>query len=240
MKNLEMGDVATTTVGEVVADDFRTAQVFQKYGIDFCCGGKMTLEEACRQSDLNPATLLEEVAQVKEVEIDRSLNFGAWPLPFLADYIINTHHAYLNDNMEQIATYARKIASVHGDRHPETHEIARIFGKIVTDMAAHLREEEEVLFPAVRRIDAARKAGQAPEGKDLEIIRQTLATLNDEHEAIGEAMHTIHHLSNGYAIPVDACNTYMVTYQKLKEFEDDLHKHVHLENNILFPKAAGM
>ncbi|UFS72530.1 iron-sulfur cluster repair di-iron protein [Geomonas sp. RF6] len=233
-------DITKTTIGEVVAEDFRTAQVFQKYGIDFCCGGKITLAETCRERDINPDTLLQEISQTKAEQLDRSQDYGAWPLPFLADYIINTHHAYLNENLEQISAYAQKIATVHGERHPELGEIARIFERIATDMAAHLREEEDVLFPAVRRIAEARKAGKDAEQRDLEVIRESLSKLDKEHQEIGDAVHTIRHLASDYTIPADACNTFMVTFQKLKEFEDDLHKHVHLENNILFPKAAGL
>ena len=119
-------------------------------------------------------------------------------------------------------------------------KIDTIFDKIASDMATHLREEEEVFFPAIKRADATRKAGAAPEAKDIETIKNSLNKLSHEHEEIGDAMHTIRHLAKEYAIPGDVCNTFVVTYQKLKEFEDDLHKHVHLENNILFLKAAQL
>jgi len=234
----EITDSSKATVGAIVADDFRTAGIFQKHGIDFCCGGKITIAEICREKGLDLALLQQEIAEVKSAPVDRSHNYAAWALPFLADYIINTHHAYLNENTAQIAAYADKIAGVHGAHHPEVIEIAAIFARIATDMAAHLREEEEVLFPAIKRIDAARKAGNTPEAADEEAIRTSLVRLDREHQEIGDAVHSIRHLANGYAIPGDVCNTFAVTYQKLQEFEDDLHKHVHLENNILFPKAA--
>ena len=227
-----------TTVGAIVADDFRTAGVFEGHGIDFCCGGRITLAAICREKGLDLATLQQEIAEVKNTPVDRSHNYTAWSLPFLADYIVNTHHAYLNENTAQIVAYAEKIAGVHGAHHPEVKEIAAIFAKIATDMTAHLREEEEVLFPAIKRIDAAKKAGTTAEAADVETIKATLIRLDHEHQEIGDAIHAIRHLANGYVIPDDVCNTFMVTYQKLREFEDDLHKHVHLENNILFPKAA--
>jgi regulator of cell morphogenesis and NO signaling len=228
------------TVGAIVADDFRTAGVFEKHGIDFCCGGKIPLADICRKKGLDLATLQQEIAEVKNTPSDRSHNYAAWALPFLADYIVNTHHVYLNENTAQIAAYADKIAGVHGKHHPEVIKIATIFAKIATDMAAHLREEEEVLFPAIKRIDTARKVGNTPEALDLETIRASLDKLNHEHQEIGDAVHAIRHLANGYTIPDDVCNTFAVTYQKLREFEDDLHKHVHLENNILFPQAARL
>ncbi len=228
------------TVGEFVAEDFRTAKVFEKYGIDFCCGGKVPLAAACREKAVDLAGISREIEEATSEPVERSQNFASWGLPFLSDYIINTHHGYLKENTAQIAVYADKIAEVHGSRHPEVVEIARIFARIATDMAAHLREEEEVLFPAIKRIDAAGKDGTAPEAKDMEALKACLVKLNHEHDEIGEAVHTIRHLAKGYAIPADVCNTFAVTYRMLKEFEDDLHKHVHLENNILFPKAGRL
>jgi regulator of cell morphogenesis and NO signaling len=228
------------TVGAIVADDFRTARVFEGHGIDFCCGGKSTLAAICREKGLELATLQREIAEAKSSPVERSQNYAAWALPFLADYIVNTHHAYLNENTAQIAAYADKIAGVHGAHHPEVVEIAAIFARIATDMAAHLREEEEVLFPAIKRNDAARIAGNPPDALDVATIRASLTKLDQEHQAIGDAVHAIRHLAKGYALPADVCNTFAVTYRMLHEFEDDLHKHVHLENNILFPKAARL
>lgn len=230
--------VKDKTIGEIVADDYRTAAVFEKHGIDFCCGGKIALSAICQGKGIDPAAITREIEAAKSMPVDRSQNFTAWTLSFLADYIINTHHTYLKENTRQIAAYAHKIAEVHGAHHPEVLEIAAIFDKIATDMAAHLREEEEVFFPAIKRVEATRKAGTVSEAKDIETITRSLEKLSREHEEIGEATHKIRHLAKGYAIPDDVCNTFMVTYQKLKEFEDDLHKHVHLENNILFQKAA--
>ncbi|HEY6871856.1 MAG TPA: iron-sulfur cluster repair di-iron protein [Geobacteraceae bacterium] len=234
------GDAAGKTIGEIVAGDFRTAGVFEKYGIDFCCGGKVSLAAACREKGLDPAAIEREIEALQVETAGRSENYGAWEPSFLADYIRNAHHGYLRENTGQIAAYAHKIAEVHGARHPEVIEIAGIFDRIATDMAAHLREEEEVLFPAIKRMDAARKEGAAPEARDVETLATCLAQLNREHDAIGDAVHAIRALANGYAVPDDVCTTFALTYRKLKEFEDDLHKHVHLENNILFPKAAEL
>ncbi len=233
-------DPLNKSIGEFVAEDFRTARVLEKYGIDFCCGGKALLSETCRLKGIDGNAIVLEIEAAKSEPAEWGRDYAAWTLSFLADYIINTHHAYLNENMGQISDYVHKIAEVHGANHPEVIEIASIFDRIAADMAAHLREEEEVLFPAIRRIDAARKMGATPEPKDLKSARVCVAKLGHEHEEIGDAVHRIRHLSKEYAIPDDVCNTFMLTYRKLKEFEDDLHKHVHLENNILFPKAAQL
>jgi len=235
-----LGAETGKTVGEIVAEDFRTAEVFAKVGIDFCCGGQILLEDACRERGLDIVATTQAIAAARETPLDRGQNFASWELPFLADYIINTHHAYLNENTAQIAAYARKIAEVHGPHHPELIEVAAIFDQIAADMTGHLQEEEEVLFPVVKRIAAAGKAGVPADSKDRETLNASLQKLDQEHEEIGEATHDIRRLTRDYEIPSGVCNTFVVTYRKLQEFEEDLHKHVHLENNILFPKAARL
>ncbi|HJV65734.1 MAG TPA: iron-sulfur cluster repair di-iron protein [Geomonas sp.] len=228
------------TVGDLVAKDFRAAAVFEKYGIDFCCGGNVAVDDICREKGIDPVKVRREIEESAAAPLDRSQNYNAWELPFLADYIVNTHHSYLKENTRVIASYANKIAQVHGANHPEVIKIAQIFEKVAADMEMHLREEEEVLFPAIRKMVELAKSGAGREEADVQALRQTLSSLTHEHDEIGTAVHAIRDLSNNYSVPGDVCNTFMVTYLKLREFEDDLHKHVHLENNILFPKAGKL
>lgn len=237
-----MKKITTTesTIGDIVAADYRTATIFEKHGIDFCCGGKITLAEACNNKGLELEIVMNELESLHDEPADRSQNYSAWPLSFLADYIVNTHHEYLKENDDQIVAYTQKIASVHGARHPEVIKIAVIFEKIATDLVAHLKEEEEVFFPAIKRAEAARISGNQPDTKDRETIKNSLVRLHREHEEVGDAIHEIRRLANGFSLPDDVCNTFMLTYRKLDEFEEDLHKHVHLENNILFLKAATL
>ena len=237
LKEIKMEE-SKKTIGEIVAEDYRTAKIFEGHGIDFCCGGKVSLLATCAEKGIDLATIIEEIAAVKNLPVERRQDYSSWELSFLADYIINVHHSYLKENTAQIAGNAQKIAAVHGTRHPEVIEIATIFNKIAIDLTAHLKEEEEEFFPAIKRVDIQKKTGTTAAATDIEIIKNSLKKLIHEHEEVGDAIHQIRHLAGGYAIPGDACNTFMVTYQKLKEFEDDLHKHVHLENNILFLKAA--
>jgi regulator of cell morphogenesis and NO signaling len=236
----EAGKISDQSIGEIVAEDYRTAQVFENHGIDYCCGGNVTLQAGCQEKGIDPAIITEEIEAVKKDKIDRSQDYASWELSFLIDYIINVHHTYIKENTGQITGYTRKIASVHGVHHPEVIEIASIFDKIAVDLMDHLRTEEEEFFPALKRIEAAGKAGSAPSSDDMETVRNSLENLVQEHEIVGDAVHKIRHLAKGYAIPDDVCNTFTVTYRKLKEFEDDLHKHVHLENNILFLKAMQL
>ncbi|MGB3210515.1 MAG: iron-sulfur cluster repair di-iron protein [Desulforhopalus sp.] len=228
------------TIGEIVAEDYRTSKVFEKFGIDFCCGGKVVLTEICNERGLDLRAILSDLETVKNKQIERDQDYASWELPFLIDYIINVHHGYLNENIELIKSYTRKIAQVHGNRHPELLEISSIFDKITSDMSTHLKEEEDVLFPALKSADRNRKTGTQLSVDDVKVIHKSLEELVREHDDIGAAIHKIRHLSNEYATPEDACNTYIITYKKLEEFENDLHKHVHLENNILFLQAGKL
>jgi len=228
------------TIGEIVADDYRTSKVFEKYGIDFCCGGKVVLSAVCKEKGFNVATITKEIEDVKHKEIERDQNYASWELPFLIDYIVNVHHGYLKESTEQIKTHTKKIAEVHGEHHSELFEISSIFEKIANDMSIHLKEEEDVFFPALKRAEANKNIDSVLPPEDLKLISQSLESLLQDHEEIGEATHKINHLTKSYLIPDDACNTFTLTYKELKEFEDDLHKHVHLENNILFLEAVKL
>jgi regulator of cell morphogenesis and NO signaling len=233
-------DLLKKTSGQIVSEDFRTAPVFSRYGIDFCCGGKMPVGEACKEKGIAPDRLIADLSAVREQPADKSQDFNHWSLTFLADFILNTHHVYLKENLDMIAAYTGKIAGVHGDHHPEAVQIAGKFVAMAADMKAHLREEEEVFFPLIKQLDAVKSGGTRLSPAEKAAFRKSFEKLDGEHLAVGDAAHQIRHMANDYAVPADVCNTYAVTMQKLKEFENDLHKHVHLENNILFPKAIAL
>lgn len=223
-----------TTVGEIVANDFRTAEIFSQAGIDFCCNGKMSLEDSCKDKNLDIDTLQGELAEVAQTPVSPSQNFKEWDLGFLCDYIVNTHHCYVNKALPELLFYTEKIWLVHGESHPELEEIATLFQKLNEEITIHLKHEEEVLFPAIKRMV------QGANEIDRAIIHEEINRMWGEHEFVGGSMDKINQLSGAYKVPADTCNTYLVTFQKLKEFEDDIHVHVHLENNILFPKALNL
>ncbi len=220
------------TVGEIVTADFRTAEVFKTAGIDFCCGGKKSLEQACREKDLDPALLITQLSKLDSLK-NEALNFKEWNLDFLCDYIINTHHKFVTHNLPQIVFYTEKIAQVHGSNHPELVETAYLFGRINDELLQHLDNEEKVLFPAIKEMVRDRSDKR-------KIIHSEISRMLGEHDFAGGAMDDINVITSGYKLPHDACNTYRVTFQLLQKFEDDLHIHVHLENNILFPKALKL
>jgi len=222
--------IKNMTVGEIVAEDFRAASIFKNAGIDFCCGGKKKLDQICSETGTDPDELVKKLNEMRGARNTTVHNYKEWEPGFLCDYIVNTHHKYVLKTMPELLQYTSKISEVHGERHPELKEVAELFAAINRELLQHLKNEEEVLFPAIKDF---LKTGSENSRK---IILSEISRLSDEHEFAGGAMDKINHITNGYLVPADGCNTYHVTFSLLEQFEDDLHTHVHLENNVLFPK----
>jgi regulator of cell morphogenesis and NO signaling len=223
-----------STVGEIVALDYRAASVFRNAGIDFCCGGSKSLIEACSEKNVDPANIKRELVTLQLQPDNGTHKYNEWDPGFLCDYLVNTHHQYVLKSLPVLVMYTRKIADVHGDRHPELKQVADIFLQVNNELLQHLRNEEEVLFPAVKRLLKGSDSMQEA------VIEKEIRRMSGEHELAGGAMDRINDITLNYYVPADGCNTYFVTYKLLKEFEDDLHTHVHLENNILYPKALKL
>ena len=222
------------TVGEIVANDFRTSAIFKKAGIDFCCGGKQSFSDACTVNGINSIELENEILKITEEPVNEFMNFKNWDPVFLSEYIVNTHHKFVLKNLPDLVFYTQKIASVHGDHHPELIEVADLFVKINTELLQHLKNEEEVLFPAIKEVLNTNSATAK------KTIVSEITRMAGEHEFAGGAMDEINRITKGYQVPADGCNTYRVAFKMLEQFEDDLHTHVHLENNILYPKALQL
>ena len=223
-----------TFIGDIVANDFRAAELFKEANIDFCCGGKMSLEEACSEKGIDPQGFLDNLSTLSDTPDNTGRNYKDWKLDFLCDYIVNTHHQYVQKALPDLYGYTQKIASVHGDGHPELIEVANLFEGLKEELTQHLGKEEEVLFPAIKEL----LASNSQESKST--IISEIDRMDKEHEAAGGAMDKINEITNNYSLPADACNTYQVCFKMLSQFEDDLHIHVHLENNILYKKALEM
>jgi|SRR3990172_3438148 len=229
-----------TTIKSIVTNDYRAAAVFEKYSLDFCCGGGITVDQACANKKVDPALVHAELAELKNKSNESTPHFSAWPPDELIDYIVNVHHRYVREAIPILSAHTQKVAAVHGDRHPEVIAVARHFETVAQDMKEHMMKEEYVLFPYIKQIVKARRGVGAfrlpPFGGALNPIRM----MEEEHAAAGDELSAVRSLSNNYVPPDDACTTYRVTYQELQQFEQDLHRHVHLENNILFPKTIAL
>lgn len=234
-----MSDSATTTIRDIVADDFRAAAVFQRHRIDFCCGGNRPIADACREKGLDPTVVIAEVEAATAAQGDVP-RFAAWDLDFLANYIVANHHGYVRRAIETIGAHTQKVAGVHGEHHPETVTVAEIFAGVAQEMVQHMAKEERMLFPFIVRLAEAERSGQAAPVAPFGTIANPIRMMELEHQAAGDSMAAIRRLTADFTIPADACTTYRVTYKELEEFEADLHQHVHLENNVLFPKALRL
>ena len=233
-----MLQVEDQTIGQLVTEDYRTAQVFRSFKLDFCCGGNKTVKEACDDRGAEYQKVVRALQQLKETEADSEQhNYDEWSLDFLVDYIINNHHHYVRNKLPEIRQYAKKVASVHGHRYPALKEIYSEFASLYEEMLDHLDKEEQILFPYVKQITEAQKKGQQPETPEFGEASDPIAMMEEEHDDAGGAMRKIRELSDDFTPPSDACTTFRLLFENLEAFEKDLHKHVHLENNILFPKA---
>jgi regulator of cell morphogenesis and NO signaling len=237
-KNHTMITTHNKTIGGIVADDYRTAQVFKNHGIDFCCNGNRTITEACEAANLPPAVLLHELEALKQDSGPQS-DYQAWPPDVLSEYIEKRHHRYVEEKIPVLKGYLEKLCRVHGNRHPELLEVARHFQECAGELTVHMKKEELVLFPFIRKMTKI-EPGQSMRAPYFGSIENPIGTMMHDHDSEGERFRKIAALTDNYTAPADACGTYRVTYSLLREFEDDLHLHIHLENNILFPKAMRL
>jgi regulator of cell morphogenesis and NO signaling len=229
-----------TTIGEIVAADHRAAAVFARHGIDFCCGGRQGFRQACESKGLDAQAVADELGNLGATPAQPAPRFNTWDLDFLADYVVANHHAYLRAVLPVLRGYTRKIADVHGERHPELIEIAGAFRAVADELEGHMMKEEQILFPYIRDLARAERTGRALPSSPFGTIANPIAVMEQEHEGAGDGLERIRALSGGYEAPADGCTTYRVCFAELRDFEADLHQHIHLENNILFPKAIAL
>ena len=235
-----MNATSDVTVGDLVTRDFRAAAVFHRLGIDFCCGGGKPLGDVCRTKGLDPAQVVSEIDRACAAPDPAAPDYAAWSADTLTHHIVGRHHGYCRDVLPTIAAHARKLAQVHGAGHPELVEIAGLFEGVRDEMLSHMAKEEGVLFPYIDLLAASRRGGVAPFPAPFGDVGNPIRMMEAEHESVGAAMARIRALTADYAVPADACTTWRITLQELEAFEHDLHEHVHLENNVLFPKARAL
>ncbi len=223
-------------IGEIVAKDFRTAAIFKKYKIDFCCKGGRTIEEACTSKNIDLNSIYSEIENLPKND-GGSIDYNSWPLDLLADYVEKTHHRYVEEKTPIILQFLNKLCKVHGHAHPELFEINELFDASAKDLGAHLKKEELILFPFIKNMVKTKIQGDAMPQSSFGTVENPVNMMKQEHTVEGERLRKIGELTNEYTPPADACNTYKVTFAMLEEFENDLHQHIHIENNILFPKS---
>jgi regulator of cell morphogenesis and NO signaling len=227
------------TVGELAAEIPAAARIFEKYGIDYCCGGKHPVEGACRERGIAPEQVLKELEQAtapKAEGADRDWTLAS--LRELIGHILAKHHTYLKAELPRLEQLFAKVVQAHGEREPRLAEANEVFGMLKEELDSHMMKEEMILFPAIARIEAPAPGARA--SACCGSIQHPIARMEHEHDNAGRALQQMRHLTFDYLIPDEACNTYRALFRGLEELEADLHQHIHLENNILFPRAAAL
>ncbi len=223
------------TLGELVAADERRAALFDRLGLDYCCGGHRTLEAACRARGLDPATVatMLEALEATEAPDEPAIDWQTRPLSELIDHIVATHHAYLRRELPRLSALMDRVAQEHGHQTPWLREAQEVFGRLKRELEAHLHSEEAEIFPLIQMLEQ----GSVEAGTLLEPLLQQA---EQEHHAAGEALHQLRALTNGYRVPEWACSSFRALLEGLQALEADMHRHVHRENNLLFPRARRL
>ena len=233
-----------TTVAEVAVEIPVSMEVFERYGIDFCCGGQQPLTRLLAEKGLSVGDLMAEIERAQEAQADEDELHVDWArasLSDLLDHVVATHHAFLREQLPRAGDELTRVIAAHGERHPELHELGRVYGSLRQELEAHLTKEEQDLFPAIRVVEVQRReGGNGRDDAEVATLRAGLPELEQEHDQVGQALHGMHGLTGGFATPADACPTYSSLYRRLLLLETDIHRHVHLENNILIPAVRQL
>jgi regulator of cell morphogenesis and NO signaling len=228
----------TKTVSEIVQEDYRAADVFKKHGINYCCSGRMPLEEACSLKNIDYSVVMEDLQQATKVlQISNSLRFSEWRIDFLVDYIINVHHAYVNVALPEIETALELFLEGHKKKYPELEKVLELFNEMAALLENHKRHEEEIIFPYIKQIDNTHRRKETYGNLFVRTLRKPLSNIAKEHDMISSILKEIQVATNNYTFPPNACTNHRVIFQRLREFHNDMVQHKHLENNILFPRA---
>lgn len=238
---MEMEITSSSTVAKIAIDYPNTLQVFEKYGIDYCCNGHQPLETACRAAGVTTVSVLDEIqAATKDQPRTGVIDLRFLPPSALIDYIIRKHHEYTSSEMVEIANLLEKICQAHGHNHPELHELKEVFEQEKGNLTKHLKREELQVFPFIKYLEKVSEGQERLTQQRYQSFDEVWGTVGDEHAQTGKNLEVIRKLTNNFAIPGDACMSYIIAFNKLEMFINDLHQHVHLENNILHPMAEAL
>lgn len=231
-----MIDVRTAQIHEIVTQASATAQAFERFGLDFCCGGRRTIAEACDRKGIDPEEVFLAVESTLAAAPDET-DVASWDADRLIDHIETAYHMPLRAITPVLLAHSRKVARVHGDGHPETERVAAILESLLAGMEQHTVKEEMILFPHIRSLAAASRNGGAPPDAPFGTVRNPIGVMEGEHDAVGARLAELQALTNDFTPPADACATYRVCYDELARFVRETHRHIHLENYVLHPMA---
>lgn len=230
------------TVGQLASALPGATRVFEQFGIDYCCGGQRTLSEACQLKHLAVERVIHSLAEAEASRVQGSeeRDWHSEMLTTLAAYIVDTHHFFTKQESTRLENLIAKVCQAHGDRHPELLKVQALFQELKQDLLPHMLKEEQVLFPYVARLEEANYFGEPTPQPFFGTVNNPVQMMMAEHDRAGELLRALRELTSDYADPGNACASYRALYRALPEFEADLHQHIHLENNILFPRAVAL
>jgi regulator of cell morphogenesis and NO signaling len=232
---------ADKTVRELALEHPAAVRAFDQLGIDYCCGGGKSLSEACAKANITLDELLKQLeSAANRFPAGDNADWNTAPLSQLITHIIERHHAYLREALPQLDQMARKVSAVHGENHGEVRNVERLFRLLVQELNPHMLKEEQMLFPYVHQMEAALESNQPLPPAFFGTVENPIRAMEQEHEGAGELLRQLRKVTGDYRLPADACTTFTALYNGLQELEHDLHHHIHLENNILFPRALQM
>ena len=235
-----MSFTSETKVRDIALSNPAARQVLEDAGLDYCCGGGKSLHEACLHADVPAEEILKRLREnSKEISADEA-TWTLAPLGDLTRHIRERHHRYVRETIARVQTLLGKVKAKHGENHPEIVDIQRLFTEVGREMIMHMQKEEQILFPYIDALEKADNAHASVEPPFFQTVRNPIQAMMKEHDAAGELVKQIRKASSDYTAPADTCPSYKALYQDLREFEADLHQHVHLENNILFPRAVEL
>ena len=230
----------TQTVRDIALQQPTSIRVFEQYGIDYCCGGRKPLAEACAASNLEVDAVLAALELAANGPAPAAADWSQSSLEALRGHIVATHHAYVRRELPRLTLLAQKVVNRHGDTHAEVPVIQTTLAQLDDELTHHFAKEEAVLFPYIAELERSIVAGSAKPHSCFGTVSNPIAMMTEEHDAAGALLAEIRQLSHHFTPPIGACPTYHAFYDGLKEFEQDLHQHIHLENNILFPRAINL
>jgi regulator of cell morphogenesis and NO signaling len=228
------------TVGEIAAKSLHKAEVLKKYGIDFCCGGKRTLKQVCEEQDINIHAIETDLNKPINESIQSVNDFNGWNADFLADYIYNQHHLYYYRQAPVIKELMIKVAGHHEAHYSYLAGLSLLFSTLQNELDTHFAHEEKTVFPLIKALVLAEQTTNTEAIKETFSVKDAISLMESDHEAAGGILEAMNQLTSEYVPPDDACNNFILLYKKLQALEADLHQHIHLENNILFPKALRL
>jgi regulator of cell morphogenesis and NO signaling len=223
---------------EIVQIDYRAAEVFKKFKLSFCCGGNMSLKSACDLKQLNYATIMDELSgATRNIQVSNQLPFHSWKTDFLIDFIMHLHHEYIYQTAPALNISLQSFSVGHSKKYPEFTHITELFSQLSNMLMVHNRHEDEIIFPYIKQMDAAHRRKEAYANLFVRTLRKPLHNIEREHEQISKLMDGLRSAANDFSFSTQACSSYQVLIQRLKEFYDNLVQHKFLEHKILFPKA---